>query len=179
MIAARMRPQASLDAIILDDRIGEQLLASRLQQSLRLGAHPARRVRPRKSCPGGRFRRRRMSSDFSAPSIALPCGSSRPFFKVTMILAFKSRSPSRILVLAGIIPAGPRKIKPRRESDGVDCFSRARPLRLDEFRPARARLLILLQDAEPARHFRISFDEPAHVAAEPVLVELIVRLDVP
>src|SRR5436305_13899107 len=50
---------------------------------------------------------------------------------------------------------------------------------LHEPRSAGPRRLVLLHDAETARHFGIGFDEPAHVAAEAVLVELVLRLDVP
>ena len=49
----------------------------------------------------------------------------------------------------------------------------------DEHRSGRARRLVLVHDAEPAGDFLIGFDEPAHVATEAVLVELVLRRDIP
>ena len=43
----------------------------------------------------------------------------------------------------------------------------------------RARLFVLLQDAEPSRDFRVGLDQAAEVTAEAILVELVVRFDVP
>src|SRR5437660_5531342 len=53
------------------------------------------------------------------------------------------------------------------------CFS------LDELRPIGAGLLVFLQDTEPLRDFGVRLDQPAEIAPETVLVELVVRFDVP
>src|ERR1700730_2668801 len=50
---------------------------------------------------------------------------------------------------------------------------------LDELRPIGAGLLVFLQDTEPPRDFGIRLDQPAEIAAETILVELVVRSDVP
>src|SRR5829696_8165336 len=50
---------------------------------------------------------------------------------------------------------------------------------LDEDRPGAARRLVLAHDAEPLGDFRIGLEQAAEVAAETILVELLVRLDIP
>src|ERR1700684_2152161 len=50
---------------------------------------------------------------------------------------------------------------------------------LHQHRPGAARGLVLAHDAEPLRHPGIALHEAAEIAAEAVLVELLVRLDVP
>src|SRR5207245_171544 len=84
-------------------------------------------------------------SDFSAPSMALPCGSRMPVFNVTVTRAFTSKSP----------------------------------LALDQHRAGARRTLVLHEDAEPLGDFGIGLQQPAEIPAETVLVELLVRLDVP
>src|SRR5579871_4447162 len=83
-------------------------------------------------------------SDFSAPSIALPCGSRMPDLRVTVTRAFTwTTSP------------------------------------LHQYGTRAGRPLVLHQNAESLGHFGVSFQQSAKVAAEAVLVELLVRLDVP
>src|SRR5215213_1623729 len=83
-------------------------------------------------------------SDFSAPSMALPCGSRMPDFNVTVTRAFT-------------IPTSA----------------------LHQHRAGTGRPLVLYQDAQPFCHFGIGFQQATEVAAETVLVELLVRLDIP
>src|SRR5882724_6734874 len=52
-------------------------------------------------------------------------------------------------------------------------------LALHQHRPSALRPLVLAHDAETPRHVGIGFEQAAEVAAEAVLVELVVRLDVP
>src|SRR6187200_3194580 len=84
-------------------------------------------------------------SDFSAPSMALPCGSRMPVFKVTVTRAFTSKTP----------------------------------LALHQHRAGARRTLVLHEDAEAFCNFGIGLQQPAEIAAETILVELLVRLDVP
>src|SRR5450755_1426841 len=58
-------------------------------------------------------------------------------------------------------------------------FARRRPSALDQHRPGALRPLAFAHDAQALRNFRIGFEQAAEVAAEAVLVELLVRLDVP
>src|ERR1700724_3125753 len=83
-------------------------------------------------------------SDFSAPSMALPCGSRMPVFSVTVTRAFTFR-----------------------------------PLALDQHRPRAHGPLIFHEDAEPPCDFGVSLEQSAEIPAEAILVELLVRLDVP
>src|SRR5664279_3934227 len=83
-------------------------------------------------------------SDFSAPSIALPCGSRMPDFSVTVTRAFTS-SPSA----------------------------------LDQHRTRTGGSLVLHQNPQPLGDLGIGLQQPAEIPAEAVLVELLVRLDVP
>src|SRR5216684_6010860 len=110
-----------------------------------------------------------MPSALSAPSIAFPCGSSTPDFKVTVTRARKRHlrvaTPTR-----GESPQGPRS--PREVSL---CPASA----LDQDRPGALRALVLAHDAEALGDFRVGLEQAAEVAAEAVLVELLVRLDVP
>src|SRR5579872_4264927 len=82
-------------------------------------------------------------SERNAPSIALPCGSRMPDFKVTVTRAFIVASA------------------------------------LDQNRSAPLRALVLAHDAEPLGDLRIGLQEPAQITPEAILVELLVRLDVP
>src|SRR3954467_8152235 len=82
-------------------------------------------------------------SDFSAPSMALPCGSRMPVFKVTVTRAFTTTST------------------------------------LHQHRAGADRPLVLHQDAEPLRNFGVGLEQPTEIATEAILVELLVRLDVP
>src|SRR3984957_10867678 len=50
---------------------------------------------------------------------------------------------------------------------------------LDQHRPGALRPLAFAHDAQALRDFGIGFEQAAEVAAEAVLVELLVRLDVP
>src|SRR5882672_2231056 len=83
-------------------------------------------------------------SDFSAPSMALPCGSRMPDFRVTVTRAF----------------TGPASA-------------------LHQHRTRTRRPLVLHQNAQTFCHFGIGLQHAAEVTAETVLVELLVRLDVP
>src|SRR5208283_421757 len=90
-------------------------------------------------------------SECRAPSIALPCGSSTPVFKVTVTRAFISGT----ILFSGFLKS------------------------LHQLGAAGMRFLVFLHDAEAAGDFGISFDEAAEIAAEPVLVQLVIGLDVP
>src|ERR1700760_577111 len=83
-------------------------------------------------------------SDFSAPSMALPCGSRMPVFSVTVTRAFTCR-----------------------------------PLALDQHRAGTRGPLVLHEDAEAFCNLGIGLEQPAEIPAEAILVELLVRLDVP
>ena len=87
MTAARMGISRDLHRVILDDGVGEQLLAGLAKRASAAGAvvgvdldveHLAWRTVVTPST----------TSDLSAPSIALPCGSRTPLFSVTMTRAF-------------------------------------------------------------------------------------------
>src|SRR5258708_8051370 len=83
-------------------------------------------------------------SDFSAPSMALPCGSRMPDFSVTVMRAFTDQASA-----------------------------------LHQHRTGARAPFILHQDAQPFCHLRVRLQEAAEIAAKTVLVELLVRLDVP
>src|SRR5664279_6427405 len=83
-------------------------------------------------------------SDFSAPSMALPCGSRMPDFSVTVTRAFTD-------------------------------FASA----LDQHRTGARGPFVFHQDAQPLGDFGIGLQEAAKIPAKTVLVELLVRLDVP
>src|SRR5215813_3386144 len=83
-------------------------------------------------------------SDFSAPSMALPCGSRMPVFSVTVTRAFTFRSSA-----------------------------------LDQDRTRPDRPLVFHEDPEPPCHFGVGLKQATQVATEAILVELLVRLDVP
>src|ERR1700729_2894095 len=57
--------------------------------------------------------------------------------------------------------------------------ARRRASALDQHRPGALRPLAFAHDAEPLGDFGVGFEQAAEVAAEAVLVELLVRLDVP
>src|SRR5690348_6938881 len=83
-------------------------------------------------------------SDFSAPSMALPCGSRMPDLSVTVTRAFTLAS-----------------------------------LALDQNWTRAGRPFVFHQNAEPLGHFGIGLQQAAEVPPETILVELLVRLDVP
>src|SRR5437899_12068926 len=83
-------------------------------------------------------------SDFSAPSMALPCGSRMPDFNVTVTRAFTISTSA-----------------------------------LHQHRTGTGRTLVLHQDSQTLCHFGIGFQQATEIAAETVLVELLVRLDIP
>src|SRR5690606_9938240 len=87
----------------------------------------------------------------SAPWMARPCGSRTPSFSVTKMRAFM---PPRL--------PGSRRC-------GL----------LDEHRAALRARLVLVQDAEPPRPVLVGLKHSPHVAAEAVLVQLVVGHDVP
>src|SRR6185503_8133874 len=120
----------------------------------------------------------------SAPSIALPCGSSTPVFRVTVTRAF----------ISDLSRKGGRRREPPRVRPGSDLPKRrecpaqgraprnsqpVRALALDQHRPGALRALALGHDAEALGDLGIGLEQAAEIAAEPVLVELLVRLDVP
>src|SRR6266508_1852618 len=129
-----------------------------------------------------------MPSAFSAPSIALPCGSSTPDFKVTVTRAFM-RCISSLPLQRGGMGWGSRPPPDRyavdlpfkgRFSERVVARSLLRIQRnssaLDQDRPGA---LMLRHDAEALGHLGIGFEQAAEIAAEAILVELFARLDVP
>src|SRR5690606_34097488 len=63
------------------------------------------------------------------------------------------------------------------QRDGDARFHRRSALHQHRAGPGRA--LVLAHDAEPLGDLGVSLDEAAEIAAEAVLVELLVRLDVP
>src|SRR5580704_13313068 len=69
-------------------------------------------------------------------------------------------------------PAAPPRARARRPAGGCFCL-------LHELWSMRAGLFVFLQDTEPPRDFGIRLDQPAEIAPETVLVELVVRFDVP
>ena len=96
-IAVRMAPDyhnpaddvpSQVDPVILDHGIGQELVGGLLEQRLGLARGRRPRFRCRTPCPGARRRRRRPRAQRSAPSIALPCGSRMPDFRVTVTRAF-------------------------------------------------------------------------------------------
>src|SRR5208283_4768502 len=84
-------------------------------------------------------------SEYKAPSIALPCGSSTPVFRVTVTRAFM-----RVFFLRTI---------------GALAKKRER-CSLDQLGAAGMWLLIFLHDAEPAGDFGIGLHQAAHIAAK-------------
>src|SRR4051794_25378528 len=106
-------------------------------------------------------------SDFSAPSIALPCGSSTPFFRVTVTrafmktLTFEGSGQGRVAMIAGSANAL------------AACLS------LHQHGTRALRALVLRHDAEALGDFRIGLEQSAKISAEAILVELVVGLDVP
>src|SRR5436305_12062477 len=82
-------------------------------------------------------------SDFNAPSMALPCGSRMPDFRVTVTRAF--------------------------------TFASA----FDQHRTRARWPLVFHQDAQTLGDLGIGLQQSAEIPAEAILVELLVRLDVP
>src|SRR3954469_22776031 len=100
-------------------------------------------------------------SDFSAPSIALPCGSRMPDFRVTVTRAFTIFSSEHDLF------GKPVSTFPDHASA------------LHQHRAAAGRPLVLHQDAQTLGDFGIGLQQPTEVTAETILVELLVGFDVP
>src|SRR5829696_3543567 len=71
-----------------------------------------------------------------------------------------------------------RSFKRKRPARAGRLFGRAAEL-LHQARAAERRLLVLAQDAEAAGDLGVGLDQAAEVAAEAVLVELVLALDVP
>src|SRR5260370_35944106 len=101
----------------------------------------------------------------SAPCLR-SCCSARPSRSIASSrwLWWSPASPS---------PSGPRAPTPR----GGERIQN--PKSFHKLRDADARRLAFLHDAEAARHLGIGLDHAAEVAAEAILVELVVGLDVP
>src|SRR5262249_59447516 len=116
-----------------------------------------------------------MTSDLSAPSIALPCGSRMPDLRVTVMRAFIA-CPARI-DMARTRESASRQHNP----DFVALNPGHTTLRspLDQDRPHAARPLALAHNAEAFGDLGVGLNQPPEIAAEAVLVELFVRLDVP
>src|ERR1043166_6475306 len=111
-------------------------------------------------------------SDLNAPSIALPCGSRTPDLRVTVTRAFIAT------VLRSAAPkSGGGRLAPPEHSPGFASTQIGSPLH--QHRAGALRALALGHDAEALGDFGICLQKPAEVAAEAVLVELLVRLDVP
>src|SRR6185369_13550753 len=108
-------------------------------------------------------------SDLSAPSIALPCGSSTPFFRVTVTRAF-------IAVRSSIQSAAGADRPPR---NMVRAQSQRAALALHQHRAGALRALAFGHDSEAFGDLGIGLEQPSEIAAEAVLVELVARLDVP
>src|SRR6185295_1921153 len=108
-------------------------------------------------------------SDFSAPSIALPCGSSTPDLRVTVTRAF----------MAVALRSGRNAAGADRPPRSIVARGAQHRLALHQHRASALRPFALRHDAEPLGDFRIGFEQAAEIAAETVLVELLVRLDVP
>src|SRR5262245_41154705 len=104
-----------------------------------------------------------MPSDFNAPSIAFPCGSRMPAFSVTVTRAF----------IAADAPKRRRGQMPPPKRDTRASAS------LHQHRPAALRRFAFGHDAEAFGDFGIGFDQAAEIAAEAVLVELLVGLHIP
>src|ERR1700694_1146456 len=117
-------------------------------------------------------------SALSAPSMAFPCGSSTPDFKITV-----TRARNAISVWQH--PRGGRKRPGAAWPPVTFLRSRLNPEKhfdrsaLDQDRPRALRALVLAHDAEALGHFGVGLEQAAEVATEAVLVELLVRLDVP
>src|ERR1700674_916005 len=158
-------------------------------------------------------------SALSAPSMAFPCGSSTPDFKITVTRARNAISvwqhPRRRKLRGAAWPPvtflrsrlNPEKPEPgwsaaksvaegQRPRAGGDLDPQTPPapalrfapcgLRkhfdrsaLDQDRPGALRALVLAHDAEARGHFGVGLEQAAEVATEAILVELLVRLDVP
>src|ERR1700680_2788379 len=125
-------------------------------------------------------------SALSAPSMAFPCGSSTPDFKITVTRARNAISvrqhPRGAKATGGRAAPGNIPAFPAQPGEAVarmelrKHFDRSA---LDQDRPRALRALVLAHDAETLGHFGIGLEQPAEVAAEAILVELLVRLDVP
>src|SRR5579883_1359124 len=130
-------------------------------------------------------------SERKAPSMALPCGSRMPAFNVTVTRAFMMTAPplqyggiAAVAMVATLFAAtavqpgifvwfpGPR---------GAPAAAATGPVAsaLDEDGTRALRPLAFAHDAEPFGDLGIRLQQPAEVAAETVLVELLVRFDVP
>src|ERR1700693_2864429 len=83
-------------------------------------------------------------SDFSAPSMALPCGSRMPDFKVTVTRAFTKATSA-----------------------------------LHQHRTGARRPFVFHQNPQPLGDFGVGLQQAAEIAAKAILVELLVRLDIP
>src|SRR5215470_682624 len=59
------------------------------------------------------------------------------------------------------------------------AFTAPIPLALHQHRAGAGRTLVLHEDAEPLRHFGIGLEQPAEIAAQAVLVQLLVGFDTP
>src|ERR1043166_8612841 len=110
-------------------------------------------------------------SDLSAPSIALPWGSSTPGLRVTVTRAFIAAA----VPFLHLSPEG--RGSPRGAAATFLAGRGGLPLHEHGARALGA--LVLAHDAEALGDLGIGFEQSAEVAAEAVLVELLVRLDVP
>src|SRR6266699_480720 len=140
-------------------------------------------------------------SALSAPSMAFPCGSSTPDFKVTVTRARKTPSPHGnalegrkrpgaawppvTFLRARLNPGTVARMEQAKSGKPLPDYRPRRPNRvtrdsaLDQDRPGALRALVLAHDAQPLGHFGVGLEQSAEVATEAVLVELLVRLDVP
>src|SRR5229473_2357239 len=142
-------------------------------------------------------------SALSAPSMAFPCGSSTPDFKVTVTRARKTPSPHGnalegrkrpgaawppvTFLRARLNPGTVARMEQAKSGKPLPDYAAAPPhpgyerpcLALDQDRPGALRALVLAHDAQPLGHFGVGLEQSAEVATEAVLVELLVRLDVP
>src|ERR1051325_9781957 len=103
-----------------------------------------------------------MPSALSAPSIALPWGSSTPDFRVTVTRARNVISACR----------HPRWGESDRGPRGPRMSSVCTRSTLHQDRPHALRALALAHDAEPLGDFGIGLEQNAEIAAEAILVEL-------
>src|SRR3954464_6235544 len=119
--------------------------------------------------------------------MALPCGSRMPDFRVTVTRAFmfflaqysgrhpevRGRSPSLEGRLCISSPSFEARRSRRAPQDDGDKSA------LHQHRTRTRRPLVLHQDTQAFCHLGIGLQNAAEIPAETVLVEFLVRLDVP
>src|SRR5271156_6509324 len=119
-------------------------------------------------------------SDRNAPSMALPCGSRIPDFSVTVTRAFMRKSIHQVArIERKRNPGAMRNLVAQARMSRCSLRATFERSALDQDRAGALRPLAFAHDAEAFGHFGIGFQQSAEIAAEAVLVELLVRLDIP